>query len=144
MNNVLKIDLVLILQYFLSEFYSAINAINQFTSEKAMDGLTVSQFSSFYVEKTDFLRLDYLTFFYKIDPSNIEFIKKLRLQTTLENVFTLTNYSGVNSEPIFEDVGQIDSGQFYCGEPCELSPVIDCRNRYLPSRTMPFGVQLSL
>ncbi|MEQ9305297.1 MAG: SusC/RagA family TonB-linked outer membrane protein, partial [Marinoscillum sp.] len=48
----------------------AINSYNRIKSDKAVDNLTVSQFSSLYVEKADFFKLDNVTVGYNFDMSN--------------------------------------------------------------------------
>ena len=119
----------------------AINSYNRVITDKAVDGLTVSQFSSLYVEKADFVKLDNVTLGYNIDSSNIDFLSRLRLYATVQNAFTITNYTGIDPEPILQDRGSVDNGGRLGGGNV-LAPGIDRRNNYFTARTFTFGVNI--
>lgn len=55
-----------------------------------------TKFSSFYVEDGSFLRLKNLQFSYTF--TNIPKLQGLRLYVSMQNLFTITNYSGVDPE----------------------------------------------
>jgi iron complex outermembrane receptor protein len=119
----------------------AINSYNRVITDKAVDGLTVSQFSSLYVEKADFVKLDNVTLGYNVNISDIDFLSSLRLYATVQNAFTLTNYTGIDPEPVFQDFGSTDNGGRSGGADV-LSPGIDRRNNYFTARTFTFGVTI--
>ena len=120
----------------------AINSYNRVITDKAVDGLTVSQFSSLYVEKADFVKLDNITLGYNIDSSNIDFLSRLRLYATVQNAFTITNYTGIDPEPVLQDRGSVDNGGRLGAFADVLSPGIDRRNNYFTARTFTFGVNI--
>lgn len=119
----------------------AINSYNRVITDKAVDGLTVSQFSSLYVEKADFVKLDNVTLGYNVNSSNIDFLSRLRFYATVQNAFTITNYTGIDPEPVLQDFGPVDNGARLGGADV-LSPGIDRRNNYFTSRTFTFGVNI--
>ncbi len=59
--------------------------------------------SSYYIEKASFLRLDYVSLGYNIPVSNLEWMKKARIYFTVNNLFTLTDYSGMDPEVKYDD-----------------------------------------
>ena len=119
----------------------AINSYNRVITDKAVDGLTVSQFSSLYVEKADFIKLDNITLAYNFDTSNIGYVNNIRAYATIQNAFTLTNYTGIDPEPVYVDIGTVDNGG-RLGTPDVLSPGIDRRNNYFTSRIFTVGVNI--
>lgn len=120
----------------------AINSYNRVITDKAVDGLTVSQFSSLYVEKADFFKLDNVTLSYNFDVSSLNFVRSIQVSATVENAFTITNYSGINPEPVLEDLGSSDNGGRISTSGDVLSPGIDRRHRYFTDRTFTFGVNI--
>jgi iron complex outermembrane receptor protein len=94
------------------------------------------KFSSFHVEDADFLVLDNASLGYTFGlPENSSF-RRIRLYVAGNNLFWLTNYSGVTPEVRLIDDTNGD-GQ---GDP--LAPGIDRRNTYFTSRAFTFGLQL--
>ena len=88
-----------------------------------------STVSGFMVESGDYLKLKNLSVGYTL-PARITqkaAIKNARLYTSIQNVFTLTRYSGIDPE--------IGGGVLMRG--------VDHQNRYLPSRLISFGVDLT-
>ncbi|TVR29732.1 MAG: SusC/RagA family TonB-linked outer membrane protein [Balneolaceae bacterium] len=120
----------------------AINSYNRVITNKAVDGLTTSQFSSLYVEKADFVKLDNVTLGYNFDVSGINNIRRLRAYATIENAFTITNYTGIDPEPVLQDFGASDNAGRVGGTPDVLSPGIDRRNNYFTARTFTFGINV--
>lgn len=110
----------------------AINSYNRVITDKAVDGLLFSQFSSLYVERADFIRLDNISLGYNLDVSRVDFLRNFRAYVTVENAFTITNYTGIDPEPVLVDPEGDDV----------LSPGIDRRNTYFTSRTFTFGVNI--
>ncbi|MDR2058150.1 MAG: TonB-dependent receptor [Dysgonamonadaceae bacterium] len=88
-----------------------------------------STVSSFWVEKGDYLKLKNLVFGYSL-PKNISqkvHIEKARVYISGQNLLTLTKYTGIDPE-IAGDV---------------LARGIDLYNRYLPSRLISFGLDVT-
>lgn len=88
-----------------------------------------SRISSFWVEKGNYLKLKNLVFGYTLPQSLSRKIsvQNLRLYVSAQNVFTLTKYSGIDPE-IGGSVRQRG---------------IDTYTRYLPSRLISFGLDLT-
>jgi TonB-dependent starch-binding outer membrane protein SusC len=122
----------------------AINSYNRISTNKAVSGLTEAKFSSLYVEKADFLKLDNLTVGYNFKISSSSYLKNLRLYATGQNLFVITKYTGIDPEPVLADPGASDNGGFQPSTPDVLSPGIDRRNSYFTSRTFTFGVSIGL
>lgn len=120
----------------------AINSYNRVLSDKSVDGLTVAQFSSLYVEEADFVRLDNLTLGYNFDVAENATLRNLRAYFSIQNAFTITNYSGIDPEPVLQDFGDVDNGGRPSDTPDVLSPGIDRRYNYFTARTFTFGVQV--
>lgn len=120
----------------------AINSYNRVNSEKAEEGLTFAYYSSLYVERADFIALDYFSLGYSLNMNRIKGIKSLRLTTTLEDIFTITNYTGVSPEPVYSDFGPVDNGGFGNATSDPLTPGIDRRLNYLPARSILFGISI--
>ena len=108
----------------------AINSFNRTVTDLSLPNLEVAQFSSYYVEKADFLRLDNATIGYNFDVSSNDFIRNLRVYGTVQNAFVLTNYQGVDPDPVGDDGGNV------------LAPGIDRRNNYFSNRTFTFGLNI--
>jgi iron complex outermembrane receptor protein len=120
----------------------AINSYNRVNSEKAAEGLTFAYYSSLYVERADFIAMDYFSLGYSVNMNRINGIKSLRLTTSLEDVFTITNYTGVSPEPVYSDYGPVDNGGFGNANSDPLTPGIDRRLNYLPARSILFGISI--
>ena len=120
----------------------AISSYNRIFTDKAVDGLTISRFSSLYVEKADFVKLDYITISRRLNLNSIEAIGDVTVFLTVENVFTITGYTGLSPEPVLEDRGPTDNGSRLRGDPNRLTMGIDRRTNYLPARSFIFGLNL--
>lgn len=116
---------------------------NFVNTDKAVDGLKTAQFSSLYVEKADFFKLDNLTISRGIKTGSSAAIKNLNVSLTGQNLFVLTGYTGAEPEPSLIDFGPSDNGGFqsFNGDP--LAPGIDRRNNYFNSRTVTLGINFN-
>jgi TonB-dependent starch-binding outer membrane protein SusC len=88
-----------------------------------------STVSAYLVERGDYLKLKNLSIGYTL-PTSISQkagVQNVRLYTSIQNVFTMTNYSGIDPE--------IGGGVLMRG--------VDHQNRYLPSRLVSFGIDLT-
>ncbi len=82
--------------------------------------------SSRYLEKGDYIRLDNLTLAYSFKMDKVPAIKSLKVYTSVNNVFVITGYKGLDPEV------------FMGG----LTPGIDNDNFYPKTRTFLFGVNV--
>ena len=128
------------------------SSYNYVNTSKAVDGLTSAQFSSLYVEKADFFKLDNLTISRGISLGSNSPIKNLQVSLTGQNLFVITNYTGVSPEPSLVDAGTADNGGLAGDEDGDgfaelggdvLSPGIDRRNNYFTARTVTLGVNFN-
>lgn len=96
------------------------------------DALTIGlsdnpKYSSFYIEDGSYLRLDNASLGYTFDVSGMRDIEKLRVYLTGQNLFTITNYTGLDPEV----------------EMSGLDPGVEGREYYPKSRTISVGVNVS-
>lgn len=117
-------------------FYEAPNQIGSYNILASSDpNLTDSpKFSSFHVESGNFLRLDNASIGYTLDLADGTTFNKVRLYVTANNLFTITDYTGVDPEARLSDG---DGGDFG-----PLSPGIDRRDTYFQTRSFSIGVNL--
>lgn len=88
-----------------------------------------SKMSSFLVERADFVRCRLMQVGYNVPASWIKGMRNLRLYASVQNLFTITKYSGLNPDlPWYSNIGYngVDSYQA------------------LPARTFLFGLSLGL
>jgi TonB-dependent starch-binding outer membrane protein SusC len=97
---------------------SAVNEYNQLNDDP--------QYSDFYLERGDFVKLDNLTFGYTINTRNMSSVNSLRVYASARNLATFTNYSGL--DPEVRDTG--------------IEPGIDFRGFYPRTRTFVFGLNV--
>lgn len=117
---------------------------NFINTELAVPEITNAKFSSLYVEKADFFRLDNLSVGYTFDISeDNKYIKDVRLSLSGQNLWTITNYTGADPEPALTDRGAIDNGGFLGFNRDPLAPGIDRRYNYFSSTTITFGVNIN-
>lgn len=117
---------------------------NFINTELARPDIKTAQFSSYYVEKADFVRLDNLAIGYNFEV-NSDYIKDIRLSLAGQNLFTITNYTGTDPEPALQDFGANSSpnSNIQRASPNPLAPGIDRRNSYFTSRTFTLGVNIN-
>ncbi|REE01567.1 SusC/RagA family TonB-linked outer membrane protein [Marinoscillum furvescens] len=120
----------------------AINSYNRIKSDKQIPEITNAQFSSLYVEKADFFRLDNITLGYNFDMSSSSSFKSVRAYFSVQNAFTITDYSGIDPDPVLQDRGTVDNGGRLEGQPDVLSPGIDRRYNYFTARTFTLGLNV--
>ncbi|MFN8342607.1 MAG: SusC/RagA family TonB-linked outer membrane protein [Cyclobacteriaceae bacterium] len=120
-----------------------INSYNRVDTKYSRSDIKDAQFSSYYVEKANFLKLDNATLGYnfKVNPSSG--ISRLRLYVSGNNLFVITNYTGVDPEARLEDKASSDNGGFTSSTANPLAPGIDRRSNYFRARTFTFGVNLT-
>jgi TonB-dependent starch-binding outer membrane protein SusC len=129
---------------FYEPVISTQSSYNFVNTSKKVAGLTDARFSSLYVEKADFFKLDNLTISRSIGLGDIKFINNLNVSLTGQNLFVLTGYSGADPEPSLVDYGNTDNGsQQNLGNPDVLSPGIDRRTNYFSARTVTLGINFN-
>jgi len=84
------------------------------------------QYSDYYIEKGDFVKLDNLTLGYNFNLKT-PYIRNLRIYATGKNLFTITGYSGM--DPEIQDTGIESTG-------------IDTRDFYPRTRSISFGLNI--
>ena len=120
------------------------SSYNYVTTDLAVEGLTTARFSSLYVEKADFFKLDNASVNYTFDTSSWEGIDGLSLSLNGQNLFVISSYTGLDPEPAIQDAGTQDNGGDASNfqNPDVLSPGIDRRTNYFAARTFTLGVNL--
>ena len=115
---------------------------NFMNTSLAIPELRTARFSSLYVEKADFFKLDNLTISRAINLGEDSVISNLNVALTGQNLFVITNYTGTDPEPSLADRGEADNGGAAFGNDV-LSPGIDRRNNYFSSRTITLGLSFN-
>lgn len=106
--------------------------------------LTSAQFSSLYVEKADFFKLDNLTISRSFNFSSESGFRSMTVSLTGQNLFVITGYTGADPEPALVDYGSVGNGDnIQFSNPNVLTPGIDRRYNYFASRTYTLGVNLN-
>ena len=101
-----------------------------------------AKWTSLYIEKGDFIKLDNFTLGYNFSlPANSAF-SKVRAYVSGNNLLTITGYTGVDPEVRYSDGGASDNGgrPNLNGDP--LAPGIDRRSNYYTVRSFSVGVNL--
>lgn len=94
------------------------------------------QFSSFQIEDASFMRLENLTLGYTVNLPGTSQVKNLRLYVSGNNLWTITNYSGIDPQVRFEDfegTGGLEA----------LAPGIERRNQWFTQTSFVFGLNLA-
>jgi hypothetical protein len=72
--------------------------------------------TDYWLERGDYLNIDYLNIGYRFDTSKLKNIGGIRLSASVNNLYTFTNYSGlspmINSAVVNDNLG-IDDKRFY-------------------------------
>lgn len=135
-------------------FYETTDIVNQynFTNTSEFDPsvpVAPAKFNSLHVEDASFLKLDNATIGYNVPMADGSKFSKLRLYVSAQNLFVITNYTGVDPEVRFSDSGNTNStGIILSGfeginnPPDILAPGIDRRNTYFRTRTFTIGANV--
>lgn len=125
-------------------FYNNPTVADAFNVSKRAVDLPLTQspfFSSFQVESADFFRLENMTVGYTFGLSEQAPVRDLRLYVSGNNLWTITNYNGVDPEVRFGDVGPTDNAG-RAGGANSLAPGIERRNQWFTQTSFVFGVSL--
>ncbi len=119
---------------------------NFVNTELANPDIKNATFSSLYVEKADFFKLDNLTISYSFDlnESTQRYFKSIDLSLSGQNLFTITNYTGNDPDPALQDFGASDNQGYPSTTPDPLAPGIDRRSSYYSARGFSLGILLKL
>ena len=90
--------------------------------------------NSYHVEDASFFKLDNMSIGYNFDMANSNAISNLRLYVAGQNLFTITDYTGIDPEVRYVDDG--DGGE----DNNALAPGIERRNTYFTTRTFTIGL----
>jgi TonB-dependent starch-binding outer membrane protein SusC len=105
---------------------ATINNIPVEVGDESVSDVNSYRYSSRFLESGNYVRLDNATLGYNINKIGPD-IKSLRLYVSVNNLFTITNYKGIDPE--------INQGG--------TAPGVDARNFYPKTRTFLFGVTAS-
>lgn len=100
------------------------------------------EFSDYLVEKASFLRMENITLGYNFNLKKERGFSNLRIFINAMNLFTITSYTGADPELRLEDLGSTSNGSRLFQDADPLSPGLDRRNTWLPSRAFVFGINL--
>jgi iron complex outermembrane receptor protein len=115
------------------------NVVNTKHFDPAVKGAKVN---SVHVEKADFFKLDNMSIGYNI-PMQGSTIRKFRVYVAGQNLFVITNYTGVDPEVRYVDTNDVNPNGFFPPPTDPLSPGVERRGTYFTTRTFTFGVNLS-
>jgi hypothetical protein len=107
---------------------SGMDIINDFPD--VTDG---PSYSNVHVEKADFLRLDNWSLGYNFKIKENDYVQSLNVYLSGQNLFTITNYSGVDPEVRYEDTEDNNNA---------LAPGLDRQDTYFSTRTFTLGVNV--
>ena len=124
---------------------------NFVNTNHALPTIKTAQFSSFYVEKADFLRLDNMSIGYNFNMKDDGYLKGVRLSLAAQNLFTITGYDGVDPDPALQDGGlglsnlrgNNPNDQVQNIQPNVLIPGIERREAYFTSTTVTLGLNVN-
>lgn len=105
----------------------SLNAVPEAIEWYEKNRVTGSTIANIYVEDASFLRLDYLSLGYDFNLEKVKWAQRLRIYVASNNLFTLTEYSGVDPETSMDG----------------LAYGIDQYNVYPKTRTITMGINAS-
>ena len=122
----------------------SIKNYNRVKTKYWRDDVKEAKWTSLYIEKGDFIKLDNLTLGYNISLPQGSAFSKARVYVSGNNLATFTGYTGVDPEVRYSDAGPNDNGnvQARAGNPDPLAPGIDRRTNYYAVRSFSVGVNL--
>ncbi len=118
---------------------AASNTWNSVDTDLADPRLTgTPTFSDLYVEDATFIRLDNMSFGYNVPMTNNNVISSLRVYAAAQNLFTITDYTGIDPTVRYSDSENGD------GFGSNLSPGLERRGTYFTTRSFTLGVTINL
>ena len=95
-----------------------------------------------HVEDASFVKLDNMSIGYTF-PMQGKAVSRFRLYAAAQNLFVITDYTGVDPEVRYVDTQDVDPNGFFTPDPDPLASGIERRSTYFTTRTFTFGVNLS-
>ncbi|MDR2466907.1 MAG: SusC/RagA family TonB-linked outer membrane protein [Prevotellaceae bacterium] len=95
--------------------------MNPFPTYNVMEGapeknIRDTKLTDYWLERGDYLQVEYLSVGYNINTDKLRLVKKIRLSASVNNIFNFTNYSGlsplINSAVVNDNLG-LDDKRFY-------------------------------
>ena len=119
------------------EVQSNASFYNVVKTDLFLEGLNdAPQYSSYYVEDATFIRLDNATLGYTVPLAKGGQFNRIRIYATTQNLFTITDYQGINPEVRYTDTNQGGANSI-------LSPGIERRQgSYFTTRNISVGVNV--
>ena len=121
---------------------SGTDGANFVLTNKTVEASEKILFSSYHVEKADFIKLDNVSISRTINTP----IVKLPIEITLsaQNLLTISNYTGASPEPVLLNSAPTANGLRIPDAEINpaLSPGIERRNQYFPNRLISIGVKV--
>lgn len=99
-----------------------------------LDATNGPVYSDVHVEKGNFVSLDNFSLGYTFDFHDSKYVKDLNLYVSGQNLFTITNYSGVSPEVRYGDAYDNNN---------PLAPGIDRENTYFRTRSFTLGLRFA-
>ncbi len=130
-------------RYEIGDQFSDFNVIKSNLYE---DFNHVQGFSSYYVEDGSYLLFESLSINYKLKKLNLKHVDQLSLALTLNNLFYVSSYTGLDPNARLTDSGGTLNGSRSNIEfnPSVMSPGIDRINRYPLERIISLSIRLIL
>ncbi len=120
------------------------SSYNYMNTDLKVDGLGDAKFSSLYVEKADFFKLDNFTLSRRFDFDEGAIFDGINLSFIAQNPFVFTKYTGTDPEPSLVDYAPQSNGDVVdYSNPDVLTPGIDRRSNYFSARTFTLGVNVN-
>jgi TonB-dependent starch-binding outer membrane protein SusC len=118
-----------------------VNIWNRVQTEYWIAALRRSEYSSRYVEKANYLKLDHITFSFDVAKDE----SKGKVFFTANNWLVLSKYSGVDPEVRYADPGSSSVGSLPARylNPDPLAPGIDRKATYWRTRSVTVGLNLT-
>jgi iron complex outermembrane receptor protein len=121
---------------------TTVNNYNVVNTEYFDPSITKAVVNSSHIEDASYFKLDNATLGYTFNIKPGSAVTRFRAYVAGQNLFVMTNYTGVDPEVRYFDVIDGDNG----GQPSDpdyLSPGIERRSTYFTTRTVTFGINLS-
>lgn len=113
------------------------NTWNSVITDKTERIVSTPTFSSLYVEDASFARLDNFSIGYTLPLQNSLF-SNFRIYASGQNLFTITNYTGIDPEVRYNDSENNDRFQ------SNLAPGLERRNTYFTTRSYSIGLSFNI
>jgi len=121
--------------YEVPEVALRFNIVNTKYFDPSLAPTTAARFSSLHVENASFMKLDNLTLGYNMPMNDESAVRSVRFYISGQNLFTITDYTGVDPEVRYVDAA--DNNNI-------LAPGLERRNDWARTRSFTLGVNIGL